>query len=153
MAIGKRFGRAWSKAIKGREILLCFYYFADAIRFFPLCVHVRELVPQACFSYPGERYYKSTMYLEAVLAIILISYLRRSLRNTGFSPELNKLLIIGMAIAIALVVIESAVPGAKALAVTYTVAGCAVFRFYPEGVPWLKIFALGHTAHCTDCTD
>ena len=56
------------------------------------------------------------MYLEVILAIIIINYLRRSMRRTEtFSPELNKLFLTGMAVSVGLLVCETTIPESRKL--------------------------------------
>jgi two-component system, NtrC family, sensor kinase len=55
------------------------------------------------------------MFLEAILAIAIISYLRKMLRTSGFLPQWDKLLIAGMGISIALLVAEAVIHAGRPL--------------------------------------
>ena len=56
------------------------------------------------------------MYLEVAMSFIIVSYLRKTMQKNGFSPALNKLLMIAMAAIVGVIILETAVPGGKKVA-------------------------------------
>lgn len=53
------------------------------------------------------------MYLQIILSIVIINYLRKSLRENGFSAQWNKLLLIGIVVSVSFVAIENTVSGSE----------------------------------------
>jgi two-component system, NtrC family, sensor kinase len=51
------------------------------------------------------------MYLQVVLSIIILNYLRKSLREDGLLPKWDKVFIIGIVVSLAFAVIQVTVPG------------------------------------------
>ncbi len=56
------------------------------------------------------------MYLEVILAIVIINYLRKKLRMGEFSPQLNRQLVVGFGIAVGLLVLQAVLPGTRSIA-------------------------------------
>ncbi|MEO5681695.1 MAG: ATP-binding protein [Chitinophagaceae bacterium] len=75
------------------------------------------------------------MDVECILAIIIISYLRRILKKHAYDARVDKLLIAGMAISIALLVVSAALPRAKTLFRWLTHAFMLVLVYYSLTIP------------------
>ncbi len=56
------------------------------------------------------------MYLEVILAIVIINYLRKKLRMGEYSPQLNRQLVVGFGIAVGLLVLQAVLPNTRSIA-------------------------------------